>query len=140
MHPDSPSDLSGTATAEAKPSYVYSILKPHGQSFRRQVRLLLSEAKLNELWHRGGRLAGLDEGNRHRLRHGGASMDGLDPSISDITIQNRGFWLDRRSVQRYRKPGAYLRELAKLDQSQLAAVERQEHLLPTKLTVKLRSL
>ena len=36
---------SQTAPAEAKPRYVYSILKPHGQSFRRQVRLLLSEAK-----------------------------------------------------------------------------------------------
>ena len=31
--------------SEAKPSCVYSILKPHGQSFRRPVRLLLSEAK-----------------------------------------------------------------------------------------------
>ena len=30
---------------EAKPSCVYLILKPHGQSFRRPVRLLLSEAK-----------------------------------------------------------------------------------------------
>ena len=45
MHPGSPSDPSGTAAAEAKPRYVYSILKPHGQSFRRQVRLLLSKAK-----------------------------------------------------------------------------------------------
>ena len=31
--------------SEAKPSYVYSILKPHGQSSKRQVWLLLSEAK-----------------------------------------------------------------------------------------------
>ena len=45
-----PSDLSGTATAEAKLRYVYSILKPHGQSFRRQVRLLLSKAKLNYVY------------------------------------------------------------------------------------------
>ena len=45
MHPGSPSDPSGTAATEAKPRYVYSILKPHGHSFRRQVRLLLSEAK-----------------------------------------------------------------------------------------------
>ena len=36
---------SQTAPAEAKPRYVYSILKPHGQSFRRQVRPLLSKAK-----------------------------------------------------------------------------------------------
>ena len=50
MHPELPSDLNGTATAEAKPRYVYSILKPHGQSFRRQVRLLLSEAKLNYVY------------------------------------------------------------------------------------------
>ena len=47
MHPESSSDLSGTATAKAKPRYVYSILEPHGQSFRKQVRLLLSEGKLN---------------------------------------------------------------------------------------------
>ena len=34
-----------TAATEAKPRYVYSILKPHGQSFRGQVRLLSGEAK-----------------------------------------------------------------------------------------------
>ena len=44
MHPSSPSDPSRTATTEAKPRCVYSILKPHGQCFRRQVRLLLSKA------------------------------------------------------------------------------------------------
>ena len=31
--------------SEAMPSYVYSILKPHGQSSRSQVRALLCEAK-----------------------------------------------------------------------------------------------
>ena len=40
MHPRSPSDPSWTATAEAKPRCVYSILKPHGQSSRYQVRAL----------------------------------------------------------------------------------------------------
>ena len=45
MHPGSPSDPSWTTAAEAKPRYVHSILKPHGQSFRSPVRLLLSEAK-----------------------------------------------------------------------------------------------
>ena len=43
MHAGSPSDPSGTAAAEAKPRCVYSILKPHGQSSRCQVRLLLSK-------------------------------------------------------------------------------------------------
>ena len=33
---------SGIAAAEVKPRCVYSISKPHGQSFRRQVTLLLS--------------------------------------------------------------------------------------------------
>ena len=33
--------------SEAKPSCVYSILKPHGQSSKREVRPLLSEAKLS---------------------------------------------------------------------------------------------
>ena len=40
MHPGSPSHPSWTATAEAKPRCVYSILKPHGQSSRSPVRLL----------------------------------------------------------------------------------------------------
>ena len=31
--------------SEAKPSYIFSFLKPHGQSSRSQVRPLLSEAK-----------------------------------------------------------------------------------------------
>ena len=50
MHFGSPSDPSQTAAAEAKPRCVYSILKPHGQSFRRQVRLLLTEAKPSYVW------------------------------------------------------------------------------------------
>ena len=41
MHPGSPSDPSRTAAAGVKPRCVYSILKPHGQSSRCQVRLLL---------------------------------------------------------------------------------------------------
>ena len=41
----SPSDPSRTAATEAKPSYIYSILKQHGQNFRNPVRPLLSEAK-----------------------------------------------------------------------------------------------
>ena len=45
MHPGSPSDSSQTAAAEAKPRYIYSILKPHGQSSRSPVRLLLRKAK-----------------------------------------------------------------------------------------------
>ena len=45
MHFGSSSDPSETAAAKAKPRYVYLILKQHGQSFRRQVRLLLREAK-----------------------------------------------------------------------------------------------
>ena len=34
MHSGSPSHPSRTTAAEAKPRYVYSILKPHGQSSR----------------------------------------------------------------------------------------------------------
>ena len=45
MHFGSPSGPSQTTAAEAKPRYVYSILKPRGHSFRRQVRLPLSKAK-----------------------------------------------------------------------------------------------
>ena len=41
LHPGSPSVPSGNAAAEAKPRCIYSISKPHGQSPRCQVRLLL---------------------------------------------------------------------------------------------------
>ena len=41
MHPGSTSHPIWTAAAEAKPRCIYSILKPHGQSSRCQVRLLL---------------------------------------------------------------------------------------------------
>ena len=42
MHPGSPSDPSGTTAAEAKRRYVYSILKPHGQSSGSPVRIYYS--------------------------------------------------------------------------------------------------
>ena len=37
LHPGSPSHPSQTAAAEAKPRCVYSILKPHGHSSKRQI-------------------------------------------------------------------------------------------------------
>ena len=45
MHVGSPSDFSQTPAAKAKPRYVYSILKPDGQSSKSPVRPLLCEAK-----------------------------------------------------------------------------------------------
>ena len=45
MHFKSSSDPSQTAAAEAKPRYVYLILKPHGQSSGSPVRQMLHEAK-----------------------------------------------------------------------------------------------
>ena len=42
MHPGSPSDPSWTAAAKAKPRYVYSISKPHGQSSGSPVRIYYS--------------------------------------------------------------------------------------------------
>ena len=45
MHFESPSDPSQTAAIKGKPRYICLIIKLHSQSFRRQVRLLLSKAK-----------------------------------------------------------------------------------------------
>ena len=47
MHLGSPSDPSGTTAAKGKLRYIYSIVKPYGQSFRWQVRLLLCDAELS---------------------------------------------------------------------------------------------
>ena len=45
MHLGSLSDPSQTAAAKAKPRYVYSILKPYGQSSKSPIRLLPREVK-----------------------------------------------------------------------------------------------
>ena len=45
MHLGSSSDPSQTAASEAKPRYVYLILKPHGQSSKSPIRLVPHEAK-----------------------------------------------------------------------------------------------
>ena len=47
MDAGSPSDPCQTAAAEAKPRYVYSIFKPHGQSSKSTVRPLPHEVKQN---------------------------------------------------------------------------------------------
>ena len=51
MHFESPSDPSQTAAAEAKPRYIYSILKPHGQSSGKpgQTAATRGEAELHIL-------------------------------------------------------------------------------------------
>ena len=50
MHFGSPLDPSHTAAAKAKPRYVHSILKPHGQSSKSPVRLLPCKAKLSYVY------------------------------------------------------------------------------------------
>ena len=85
----------------------------------------MSTGTLNALWIRAARLANLPESNLRRLRHGGASMDVL-PGVEPMEIQCRGFWKSPRSVARYRKPGAYLRELAKLPAQQIEMVSALE--------------
>jgi len=90
------------------------------KAIRPQTQLLLnlSETRYVFLFHKARKLAGLPPSHPHRLRHGGASADGLLTSVSDATIQQRGAWSSPKSVMLYRQPARYLRELNRLSQSQ----------------------
>ena len=53
----------------------------------------------------------------HQLRHGGASMDGMQTGaerMTDIDLADRGSWGATKSVQRYRREAPYLRRLHSL--------------------------
>ena len=80
----------------------------------------LREARYVYLFHHGRKLGNLPASHPHRLRHGGASADALLPGISDLTLQDRGSWATAKSVQIYRQPARYLRQLALLSHSQIA--------------------
>ena len=86
-------------------------------SGKRAMLFPVSPAQLDRIMTIGAQLTQLTESNRHRLRHGGASADGL-AGVETSVIQGRGFWKSPKSVARYQKPGAYLRELAKLTPEQ----------------------
>ena len=57
----------------------------------------------------------------HSVRHGGASADATLGARSIGEVQARGLWRAASSVQRYRKPGLYTRQVKKLTAAQLAA-------------------
>jgi hypothetical protein len=59
-------------------------------------------------------------------------MDGMC-KVPVEDIQARGFWLSVKSVARYRKPGAYLRELAKLGEPNIQEAVLAEKRLVTTL-------
>ena len=72
----------------------------------------------------------------HALRHGGASCDSLNlPSESDVMA--RGTWGTLKSVARYRKPGRYLRQLARLSPAQRAHASALEPLLADRIVAQL---
>ena len=69
----------------------------------------------------------------HCLRHGGASADAAAGSPAP-EVQFRGQWRDMRSVQRYMKKGALLRQLAKLTAVQKHAAAEALELLKRRLS------
>jgi hypothetical protein len=107
------------------------------QNVKERVYLYnLAPGQLNRIYNRGATLAKVDEVNLHRLRHGGASADGIE-QVPEPTIQSTGFWASVKSVQRYKKPGAYLRELSKLPAAQLAMAQALERTLAQRLCMVL---
>ena len=75
----------------------------------------------------------------HALRHGGPSCDAIEMTVSDAEIARHGRWLSVASVQRYRKPGRYLRVLATLTAAELRAAKAAEAWLAAHLPALLRA-
>ena len=71
------------------------------------------------LFHPTFSLAGLPPCTPHPLRHGGASADGM-LNNSDVEILPRGDWRCMSSIQGYRWPAGYLRQLSALTPYQLS--------------------
>ena len=73
----------------------------------------------------------------HCLRHGGASAD-AQAGLDAVTIQLRGQWRSPKSVVRYMKKGAYLRQLARLSKATRAAATGAEKALTRRLAAEIR--
>ena len=56
------------------------------------------------------------------LRHGGASLDGLN-GVESEKIRQRGQWSSMESVARYKRTGTYLRELHRLTETQMSEAQ-----------------
>ena len=59
----------------------------------------------------------------HQLRHGGASYDYTEKSLSPTEIQVRGRWASERSTRRYQKSGRINEQLAEMETSILGFCE-----------------
>ena len=95
--------------------------------------LCMTPKRYLQLFHLGRRLAHLAPSNPHRLRHGGASADGLLTSgeqLSDLEIASRGRSRSMKSIRRYRQPARYLRQLQLLLKPQLLLAKAVESKLP----------
>ena len=73
----------------------------------------------------------------HCLRHGGASAD-ANSGLDAVTIQLGGQWRSPKSVVRYMKRGAYLRQLARLSKTVRAAATSAEKSLRRRLPAEIR--
>ena len=73
----------------------------------------------------------------HCLRHGGASADAYS-GLDAVTIQLRGQWRSPKSVVRYMKKGAYLRQLSRLSKTVRAAAVAAESSLRRRLAKEIR--
>ena len=115
-------------------AWVRQLCRPLKQHCPSDKRLLcLSIKRYLQLFHLGRQLAQLPVSNPHRLRHGGASADGLltnGEQLSDVEIASRGRWGSMKSIRRYRQPARYLRQLQLLSKAQLLQAKVVEPKLP----------
>ena len=110
------SKLIGLAPERAWISKLCPLLLQHRRGDPRLIPL--DQTYYVKLFHDAHNLAQVPASHPHRLRHGGASVDALR-GVTDFSLMERGGWRSPLSVQRYRKPARYLRQLELLSRVQL---------------------
>ena len=97
----------------------------------------ITSAEYARAWKWASETIGLDfVVTPHMLRHGGASADYALGCRDILAIQERGQWGSLRSVQRYKKAGAYQRMLLRLPETVWETHRARSRLLPSLLSVR----
>ena len=103
----------------------------------------ITRKQYQSMFYLARRRAGLSLAGPHRLRHGGASADGLLEGmdrITDLDLATRGRWKSLDSVRRYRRPAKYLRQLALLTPAQMRTAKASQYSIVSRLKELMKSL
>jgi integrase len=130
-------DTIGIGVTSVRRLWLNSIVKQLKLKRHGQLLFTLTLANYEKSFKQACVKAQLPPSVPHQLRHGGASLDSMN-GTSEVVIMGRGRWASLASVQRYRKPGRYLRRLALLTSFQVESARAAENFLQVELPKRIR--